>query len=71
VFGFTAPHNRTTLYIIIGVLLALLFAVGAIAAYYVGKSNAGKAVRPLPWASQNRGRVMRKEARKSPRDRAR
>jgi serine/threonine protein kinase len=34
--------SRAGLYIVIGVLLALLFAVGAVAAYYVGKANAGK-----------------------------
>jgi serine/threonine protein kinase len=31
--------RRTALYIIIGVLAGLLFAVGAIAAYYIGKEN--------------------------------
>jgi hypothetical protein len=37
-----------SLYIIIGVLLALLFAVGAIAAYYVGKAEAGKTSQAVP-----------------------
>jgi serine/threonine protein kinase len=32
-------QRRTALYIIIGVLAALLFTVGAIAAYYIGKEN--------------------------------
>jgi hypothetical protein len=35
-------HHKASLYIIIGILLALLFAVGAIAAYYVGRAEAGK-----------------------------
>jgi hypothetical protein len=35
-------HSRTTLYIIIAILLGLLFAVGAIAAYYVGRADAGR-----------------------------
>jgi serine/threonine protein kinase len=43
-----APHSRTTLYIIIAVLLALLFAVGAIAAYYVGRADAGKSAQLAP-----------------------
>ncbi|HSQ57672.1 MAG TPA: serine/threonine-protein kinase [Gemmata sp.] len=33
------PPRRTGLYIVIGVLFALLFTVGAIAAYYIGKSD--------------------------------
>jgi serine/threonine protein kinase len=40
-----AHANRTTLYVIIAVLLALLFAVGAVAAYYAGRADAGKAAR--------------------------
>jgi hypothetical protein len=32
-------QRRTALYIVIGVLAALLFTVGAIAAYYIGKEN--------------------------------
>jgi len=35
-------QNRTILYIIIGVLLALLFAAGVLAAYYAGLAGAGK-----------------------------
>jgi serine/threonine protein kinase len=41
-------QNRTTLYIIIAILLGLLFAVGAIAAYYVGRADAGRAGPELP-----------------------
>jgi hypothetical protein len=35
-------HSRATLYIIIAVLIGLLFAVGAVAAYYVGRADAGR-----------------------------
>jgi len=42
------PHSRTTLYLIIAVLLALLFAVGAIAAYYVGRADGGKTAQLAP-----------------------
>jgi eukaryotic-like serine/threonine-protein kinase len=38
-----SQQNRTTLYLIIAILLGLLFAVGAIAAYYVGRADAGRA----------------------------
>ena len=46
-----ALHNRASLYIVIGILLALLFAVGAIAAYYVGKADAGKVTRTMSSAA--------------------
>jgi len=49
-------HHRTTLYIIIAVLLVLLFAVGAVAAYYVGKADSGKAARHVPSDSHRRRR---------------
>jgi serine/threonine protein kinase len=42
------PQNRTTLYIIIVILLGLLFAVGAVAAYYVGRADAGRAAQWPP-----------------------
>ena len=42
------PQNRTTLYIIIVILLGLLFAVGAVAAYYVGRADAGRATQWSP-----------------------
>ena len=32
------PPRRTGLYVVIGVLFALLFAAGAVAAYYIGRS---------------------------------
>jgi serine/threonine protein kinase len=42
------PHSRSTLYIIIAVLLGLLFAVGAVAAYYVGRADAERTSLMLP-----------------------
>ncbi len=56
-----ALHHRAGLYIIIGILLALLFAVGAIAAYYVGKAEAGKSARSThSMVSQRRRSALRK-----------
>jgi len=37
-------QSHATLYIIIAILLGLLFAVGAVAAYYAGRADAGRAV---------------------------
>jgi eukaryotic-like serine/threonine-protein kinase len=54
--GSDPVHNRTSLYIIIIVLLALLFAVGAVAAYYVGRADAGKAARLTSSISHSRRR---------------
>jgi serine/threonine protein kinase len=48
----TSQH-RMGLYIIIAVLLALLFTVGAIAAYYAGRADAGKSAGARPEASES------------------
>jgi serine/threonine protein kinase len=46
------PPRRTGLYIVIGVLFALLFVVGAIAAYYIGRSERTSQAAPPPAAAQ-------------------
>jgi hypothetical protein len=48
-------QNRSTLYIIIAILLGLLFAVGAVAAYYAGRANAGRAALESPPLSSRAG----------------
>jgi serine/threonine protein kinase len=57
------PPRRTGLYIVIGVLFALLFTVGAIAAYYIGRGERTGNPADLPRTQQPAPRRKRRERR--------